>query len=75
MGTDDMTDTQAMAARLTAIAERRRRAVAGDPYPFADIDTLSAYVETLEREKAELRQDSERHERMYLAAHADWEQA
>jgi hypothetical protein len=46
---------QAIVARLTAIAERRRKAVAGDPYPFADIDFLSAHVETLTQQVVELK--------------------
>jgi outer membrane murein-binding lipoprotein Lpp len=65
---NEIHDTQAIAARLTAIAERRRRAVAGDPYPFADIDTLSAHVETLTLQVAELTAENAQLRRAYLEA-------
>jgi outer membrane murein-binding lipoprotein Lpp len=69
------THDPARAARLTAIAARRRKAVAGDPYPFADIDTLSAHVETLTQQVAALQVELDATLSDHMGAEARAEQA
>jgi predicted nucleic acid-binding Zn-ribbon protein len=51
-----MSDTQAIAARLTAIAERLNQLeqLTGQSTTLGDVRFLLAHVETLEREKSEL---------------------